>query len=133
MVRRKSINNPKIKMRNDEHREQVAVFKWIDLHLNKYPALKLAFAIPNGSKRNIVTAVNLKREGCRRGVPDIILLHPSGGFHGLAVEMKKEKGGVVSPEQKEWIKNLNDEGYSAHVCKGAESAIETIKNYLELP
>ena len=120
-------------MRNEESQAQSAVFKWADLQQCKYPALKMLFAIPNGGKRSIVTASILKREGCRRGVPDIILLHPSGGFHGLAVEMKKEKGGVVSPEQKEWIKNLNDEGYSAHVCKGAESAIETIKHYLELP
>lgn len=118
-------------MKNEESRAQVAVFQWADLHRNKYPALKMMFAVPNGGKRNVITAVNMKREGAKRGVPDIILLHPSREYHGLAIEMKKDKGGTVSPEQKEWIKNLTDEGYLARVCRGSFEAIETIKFYLE--
>ena len=120
-------------MKNEESNAQSAVFRWIDLHRNKYSALRMAFAVPNGAKRSIITASILKREGVRRGVPDILLLSPSNGFHGLAIEMKKEKGGVISPEQKEWLKNLQEEGYAAFVCKGAEDAIDTIKRYLEKP
>jgi hypothetical protein len=119
-------------MKNEESQAQAAVFKWADMHRNKYPSLRMMFAIPNGGKRSIITATIMKREGAKRGVPDIILLHPSGPYHGLAIEMKKEKGGTVSPEQKEWIKNLTDEGYKATVCRGSTEAIETIKNYLEL-
>ena len=117
-------------MANEESQAQSAVFKWAELQLCKYPALRMLFAVPNGGKRSIITATILKREGCKRGVPDILLLHASKGFHGLAIELKKEKGGVVSPEQKQWISNLTDEGYAAHVCKGSEQAINTIKEYL---
>jgi len=90
----------------------------------------MLFAVPNGGKRSVITASILKREGVRRGVPDIFLLSPSNGFHGLAIEMKKDKGGKVSKEQREWLDALKEEGYSAHVCDGAQAAIDTIKQYL---
>jgi len=86
--------------------------------------------VPNGSHRHIVTAMKLKAEGVKRGVPDILLLHAAKGSHGLAIELKKEKGGVVSAEQKTWIANLKSEGYAAHVCKGAGEAIQVLIDYL---
>ena len=33
---------------------------------------------------------------------------PRGSFHGLAIELKKDKGGRVSQHQKEWLKSLEN-------------------------
>jgi hypothetical protein len=53
-----------------------------------------------------------------------------GGYHGLYIEMKRAKGGQLSPPQKEWIDRLRAEGYRVEVCAGADAAMEVITGYL---
>ena len=113
-----------------ELQEQAALFEWAALSEGKYPALKWLYAIPNGGKRKIVTAVNLKRAGVKKGVPDICLPVARGKWHSLYVEMKEEEGGRISIEQKIWINGLTAEGNKAVVCKGWEAARDTILDYL---
>lgn len=86
--------------------------------------------MPNGGKRNIKTAADLKAEGVKAGVPDISLPYPTSRHHGLYIEMKREKGGRVSDKQKEWLEYLNSVGYLAVVCKGFEEAKDCILQYL---
>jgi len=81
-----------MKRNNEEHQIQVGLFEWIDLQKNKYPALKNTFAIPNGGSRHILEAANLKAEGVKSGIPDILLAFPSKCFHGLFIEHKTAKG-----------------------------------------
>ena len=75
--------------------------------------------------------------GVARGVPDLIIVIPpeyrlNGEHKTVFVEMKKEKGGVVNPEQKEWIHDLdNSTGVSASVCRGHSQAIEYLETFLE--
>jgi len=93
---------------------------------------KLLFTATLGGVRlTIGQAVKIKRQGYSNGVPDILIFEASNGYHGLAIEMKKEKGGAVRPEQKEWIQALNDRGYKAVVCKGAGQAIDEVIKYLK--
>jgi len=96
-----------------EHNEQVNFVNWLEYN---YPDYKL-FAVPNGGKRNIVTAKKLKAEGVKPGVPDIVIPKLF-----LYIEMKKQKGGAVSKEQREWIEYLQGCGYTAEVCRGFEEA-----------
>ena len=56
---------------SSESQEQKALFQWAGLAEQKYPELKLLHHIPNGGIRDIRTAANLKKEGVKRGVPDI--------------------------------------------------------------
>lgn len=114
----------------DEHTEQVALFRWAALTSRRLPQLKLLYAIPNGGHRHKAVAAKLKAEGVKSGVPDVFLPVPSGGFHGLYIEMKRRKGGTVSAEQKRWIEALGDQGYLVEVCKGWESAVAVIEDYL---
>lgn len=107
-----------------ESQEQMAVVDWCE-----WKHLPL-FAIPNGGKRELQTAVRLKAEGVKAGVPDLMLPIASKCFHGLFIEMKKPKGGQVSPKQQEWLDLLNANGYRAVVCRGAEEAIREIEAYL---
>ena len=94
------------------------------------PELGLLYAIPNGGKRAIKTAIALKAQGVKSGVPDMCLPVARGGYHGLYIELKRQKGGTVSETQKSWITALTEQGYKAVVCKGADEAIGTIKEYL---
>ena len=113
-----------------EEIEQEHVFLWASMEERAYPELAMLYAIPNGGKRAIKTAVALKKQGVKRGVPEMCLPVARGGYHGLYVELKRQKGGTVSDEQREWIAALNTQGYKAIICHGAEEAIEQIRGYL---
>ena len=126
-------------MRSTEHDIQSALFSWAQLQTACYPELALMFAIPNGGKREkqqdrkgrwfSPTAQKLKREGVKRGIPDIFLPCARGGSHGLFIEMKAPDG-KVSPEQARVHQLLREEGYAVIVCYSLESAITLITWYL---
>lgn len=113
-----------------EFQEQAALFEWATLSECKYPALKWLYAIPNGGKRDIITATNLKRTGVKPGVPDICLPVARNGFHALYIELKRVSGGAVSASQRIWLNALTEQGFKAVVCKGWETARDTILDYL---
>ena len=123
-----------------EHSEQVALFNWAEMMKSRHPQLALMFAIPNGGHRHKATAVRLKKEGVKSGVPDIFLAVPmqrmtygfsEGWIHGLWIEMKYGKN-KPSKDQKKWLQALNDEGYRAEVCYTFEEARDVIIDYLRL-
>lgn len=72
----------------------------------------------------------LKAEGVVAGVPDVFLASPRQGFHGLYIEMKRQKGGRLESSQKDIIARLRQAGYRVEVCKGWWEAREAIENYL---
>ena len=111
-----------------EHLEQVQLVAMVEAAYPREAAM--LFAIPNGGDRNVLVAVKLKKEGVRRGVPDMFLALARGGWHGLFIEMKRRRGGVVSPEQAAYIEALRAQGYRAEVCKGCDEALEVLRDYL---
>lgn len=112
-----------------EEQEQAAVFQWARLRSGRWPELQLMYHVPNGGYRTTREAMILKGQGVRAGVPDICLPVARHGYHGLYIEMKSAKG-KVSPAQREWLKNLNDQGYKAVVCYGREEAVQTLTDYM---
>lgn len=92
----------------------------------------LIFSVPNGGKRGLMEAIRLKQQGTASGIPDLILPMARKGYHSLYIELKREKGGVVSEAQQYWLETLNREGMLAIVCRGADEAIEAINNYFSL-
>ena len=114
-----------------EHEEQVALMRLVEMHLGRWPELGMLFAVPNGGDRNPIVGKKLKAEGVKPGVPDLCLCLPRGGYHGLFIELKRQKGGTVSPEQKAWIQALNGQGYRAEVCKGSVEAWAVIREYVQ--
>lgn len=113
-----------------EAQEQAAVFQWAELMKKRYPPLELLHHIPNGGSRHPAEAANLKRQGLKRGVPDIALPYPCGDQHGLYVELKHGRN-RPTPEQKRWLEKLSELGYATAVCYSAEEAINVITKYLE--
>lgn len=125
----KPLNPADIAKQGSEHAHQVAVFAWAALNFERYPELRMMFAIPNGGERNKIVAANLKAEGVRAHVPDIFLPVARGSWHGLFIEMKKI-GGRVDPGQLSYIQELKERGYGALVCVGWEQAIAALQSYL---
>lgn len=116
-----------------ESDHQIALISWCD----RIPEARKIFAIPNGGARHKATAVTLKREGVRAGVPDLMLPVARAGFHGLFIEMKKPKdnksgAGKPSKDQLERLAELADDGYMAVLCVGWDAAKDTIIDYLAL-
>lgn len=100
-----------------EHEEQRELVRWFR---QTWPGVRI-FAIPNGGARSRATAGRLKAEGVSSGVPDLFI--PAWG---LWVEMKRSKGGSLSPEQKDWIKYLESVNYWVIVGKGEVDARQQI-------
>lgn len=75
---------------------------------------------------------SLKRLGLATGFPDVIILarNKSNTHEVLFIEMKRIKGGRVSPEQKEWINKLDSLNYCVGIAYGCDSAIKILNNYL---
>ncbi len=116
-------------MKQEEHNEQVALFRWATLAAGRYPELALLFAVPNGGRRDAVTGARLKAEGVKAGVPDIWLPVARCGYHGLVIELKAPRG-RASREQRAWIGALEEQGWLAAVCVGAEAARKLLDQYL---
>lgn len=115
-----------------EHEEQAALMDWIYLTSWKYPELNLFYHVPNEGKRSPAAAMKLLAEGLKKGVPDNFLPVARGGYHGLYIELKRTKGGKLSPEQRQWLDDLNAQGYLAVECKGWEAAAKVIENYIQM-
>jgi VRR-NUC domain len=119
-------------MRNDrEHQEQVTLINWSKYFFERYPALKLLHATPNGGQRNPIVAAKLKAEGVSAGFPDLSLPVARHGFHSLHIEMKV-KPNTVKPEQKRWMENLEAEGNKTAVCWSWTDAALIICGYLDI-
>ena len=117
-----------------EHAHQVALFMHVATLIPKYPELKWMYAIPNGGKRDPITANRLKSEGVKSGISDICLPFAKQGYHGFYIEMKKPKG-KESAEQKEFGAFLTEQGYLYTMCDSwdkAKSAVEWYVGQTEL-
>ena len=86
---------------------------------------------PNEGKRDIHTGAQLKQMGMRPGFPDFFIYEARNGYHGLAIELKRIKGGTVSVTQKQCLQELNDRGYKAEVARGFDEARKIIDDYLK--
>jgi hypothetical protein len=111
-----------------EHDEQTQLFQILALYEERYPVLRWIFAIPNGGKRHPATAMKLKQEGVRRGIPDICIPYPVDEWAGCYVEMKFGKGRLTK-EQQEFIEAFQNT-HKIYVCYSAIEAAHAIGEYL---
>lgn len=114
-----------------EGEEQATLFSWASIKSRAYPELRLLFHIPNGGARKKSEAARFKAEGVKPGVPDIFLPVARGPWHGLFIELKRQKGGRISEAQRNWLDDLAGQGYCAVVAFGWKEAAQTIEYYLD--
>jgi hypothetical protein len=115
-----------------EHVEQCAVISWARKNAYRYPCLNWLYANVNGQNKTIKERAYFKAEGLTSGVADLFLPDPRGSFCGLYIEMKRRKGGKISPEQEEFIEWAKSRGYAARIAFGADQGIEFLQEYLRL-
>jgi len=127
--------------RQPEFDEQVLFFILLDHLADAYPDriddLRDIWASANGGLRSTRAAGRLLASGVRRGVPDIEVMVPANGQHGLFIEMKapgsgRVSPGRVSPNQRQRIERLTGRGYRAVVAYGWVDAGHALCDYLGL-
>lgn len=118
-------------MRHIEDNIQIACVRWFSL---QYPDLAiLLHHSPNGGKRNVREAARFKTMGVRAGFPDLVLLYPSSGFHGLLIELKTQsKGSRQTPNQKAYQEAATKQGYKYVICRSFDDFHREVKDYLPL-
>ena len=78
-----------------------------------------------------------------RGIPDLIIFYPAGGYHGLLIELKtpdakvlKRDGTILAnphtKEQFDVIMKLRAQGYAAFFVRGFPAARKCIEYYMQL-
>lgn len=106
----------------NEFNEQCTFVQWLNFRGYKFTA------IPNSTFTRFPAVRRKNMElGVRPGLPDLLIV-AAGSL--VFIEMKREWGGQLSPYQKEWIEELNKiNNIYAFVCRGAQDAINTIKEF----
>lgn len=69
-------------------------------------------------------AVHMKQLGTSRGFPDLLVFKDG---QRIAIELKRQRGGSVTPEQRQWLEVLAAHGFEAAVCHGRDEAVEFIE------
>ena len=118
-----------------ESQEQKIIYQWFCLQWAKY---KQAFSlsmngiyIPGKPKDKAMIINGMKSQGMQVGEADFKILVPKGGFHGIIIEYKSEKGKhKLTQLQAEYLDYMSSLGYFAVLCKGIDAAKDTINSYL---
>lgn len=87
----------------------------------------LCTATANGAAMAPRARTAFARSGGSRGVPDLLVFEPVAGYCGLAIEMKRTRGGAERPEQRRWRSALTARGWLAILAKGADDGIQQIE------
>lgn len=135
-----------------ESKQQEALFEWMEFvrvpvfrmddagnHTTKqdwFPLTDLAYAVPNGTsiagtpKQRAMYMQSLKKQGFKVGVSDIVIPFPTAAYHGLYLELKRDKHSVVSDAQKTWRLLMRRLDYRAEIAVGQDEARAIITDYL---
>ncbi|MDA5550080.1 VRR-NUC domain-containing protein [Yersinia massiliensis] len=128
------VRNGKVRKVNHqaETEEQAALIEWADKTVIDGICIgDYLIHIPNEGKRGPKAARDAKRIGLRKGVPDLFLALPRGGYAGLWIEMKAGEG-KLSQNQTIWLQRLSSVGYRAICCFGFAEGTVLIVNYINL-
>lgn len=117
---------------DDESGHQEALFSWAGYNMQRMPELEYLHHVPNGGKRDKATAIALKRQGVKAGVPDVVLPVPRGEYNGLYIELKAGSN-TTTANQKSWLKFLRQQGHYTAICYSWQLAAELIERYLLHP
>lgn len=90
---------------------QKACVAWFDNNINSSQAF--LFAVPNGGSRHKLEAINLKRQGLRPGVSDLILIVQD---NIILLELKFNKG-KQSEHQKNFEQVVNALGFNYYIIR----------------
>lgn len=118
------------------------IYKMIADYLRyQYPTVIYRFDLAADLKLTMGQASKHKRLQRYRGYPDLFIAEPSGAYHGLYLEIKKDgvrifkqDGTLVSDEhireQFDMLEQLRRRGYAANFACGFDEAKALIDRYM---
>jgi hypothetical protein len=117
-----------------ESQEQKAIVKWLSYH----PVVRDYFLkLNNEGKRTEATGWHLKQLGLRAGASDLFIYYPTKTYHGLWLEVKRNKKYTPSERstptwisQEKFIESVKKVGFAGEFCYGLECGIKIIESYL---
>jgi hypothetical protein len=105
---------------------ELELHRAVATHLRQRPAKGLLwFHVPNGGRRDHITASILQGLGTLAGAPDLILLHQGRAY---ALELKTEDG-KPTPAQVAFIDAFNEAGGTAAVAYGLDQALTILEGW----
>lgn len=138
-----------------ESEEQKAAWKWLATVPLKYSPGTLqdfCYMVPNGTQlagsgqRRAIYMSNLKAQGLRPGVSDLVIAYPIWGevagrciWPGAFIEMKRVREAYPGPaalklavreEQKAFLTLMDSVGYWTAIAYGAEEFKALVRSYL---
>lgn len=127
MLARQNTTKPRKHQGDEEHRLQCACIQWFRY---KHPRYRHnLFAVPNGGRRDKVTAAKMKSEGVLAGVSDLILLKSNAHYGALLIEMKTRTGRQAATQQ-QWQQLIQADGYKYVVCRSLDDFMRQVNDYL---
>lgn len=110
-----------------EASEQKAVVAWLKLRgmTGQFTSSVNGAILANAYRQ----ANHLRAMGLSAGFPDLAIYLPPPrcpGKVGTVIEMKRVKGGKLSPEQMAWLNFLDRMSWVSLVCYGADQAIKAL-------
>ena len=118
-----------------EHSEQVRLARYLD------SIGVLWCAVPNAGhgahgRQGAIRGARMRAEGLKAGVPDLLIFDKPPGkgkagasCAGVAIELKRIKGGRVSEDQQRWLDGLAARGWITSVCKGFDEAVTFLEEW----
>ena len=116
--------NPYAKYLGKEDVLQNQVMRYIGL---KYP-FALYTHVANEGKRTPFEQYKMKYLGTKPGIPDIMIFDPNKTNNGLAIELKAGYN-KPTPNQKKWLKSLENKNWLAVWSNNLDECIEIIDKY----
>lgn len=117
-----------------EYQEQVALVQWMSYH----PIVRDYFCKnTNEGKRTPLQGRQLKQLGLRPGVSDLFIYYPTKTFHGLWLEVKRNKR--YSPSERRtdtwkaqqlFLETVKNVGFAGETCYGFEDGKRIVETYL---
>lgn len=122
-----------------EGQEQAVLIRWLLGEQKRGTPVgdlyDVVYHVPNGGQRNKKTAADLKRQGVKAGVSDLVAMDARGGWHGLYLEFKATppRHAALAPSQREWLALADGRRYCAVHVRGLEDAKQALIEYASWP
>lgn len=113
------------KRRKPSHKESEIQQACVRFFRYTYPQY-IILSIPNGGSRNVVEAVNLKKEGALAGASDLLLI---ADHKVLFVEMKTARG-RQQQSQKDFQHKVEVLGFKYVICRSLDDFMTEVHNWL---
>lgn len=115
-----------------ESEEQISFIEYCKAKNIRVVSTQNGFKMPKTAFNFAAYSKKLKRMGLSKGFPDLIIFAKNSTNEVLFLEMKRQKGGKLYDEQKEWVEWLDSEGYAVGIATGCDSAIRILNQYLQM-